>query len=117
MLNLYLLMTDDERMRIVDDDVKKPAGIKRWIDSGYLTGHTLALGAFEPRLLAAIYGTAAYMQQNLQLCASILGLGGYPYSGVYSIILMGGTPAMRGLGFRFASDKRGYPYPVGLDGP
>ncbi len=116
MLNLYLLMVDDEKMRIVDDDVKKPAGIKRWIDSGYLTGHTLALGDFEPRLLAAIYGTAAYMQQNLQLCAAILGLGGYPYSGVYSIILMGGTPAMRGLGFRFASDKRGYPYPVGLNG-
>lgn len=116
MLNLYLLMVDDEKMRIMDDDLQKPAGIKRWIDSGYLTGHTLALSDFEPRILAAIYGIAAYMQQNLQLCAAILGLGGFPYSGVYSLVLLGGTPAMRGLGFRFSSDKRGYPFPVGLDG-
>ena len=44
-----------------------------------------------------------------------IGLGGFPFDGFAPIFVLGGTPIARGLGFRFVSDKKGVPNPVGKD--
>jgi len=117
LLNNFNAPTPEQRMVFYDDIVKKPAGVQKWIDNGFLKGaETIPLSAFDAYLLGSV-ATAAGMQiQNLLVCQAAMGLGGAPLGGVNYVMLMGGTPTMRGLGFRWASDKRGYPYPVGIDG-
>ncbi len=107
------------RNQYIDDEPGQPprsAGLQKWIDSGYLNGPAVPLSIYEPRLLASLSANVHAIQQNLLLCATAMGLGGFPYGGYNEEILLGGTPLMRGLGFRYVSDKRGYPYPVGIDG-
>jgi hypothetical protein len=121
MINLFLINFDadrpEDRYHIVDDMTEKSAGCQKWVDNGYLKGaEVIPLCMFEPIIMGFCFGNSSTMNQNMQLCAAAMGLGGTIVGGVNFMILMGGTPAMRGLGFRFASDKRGYPYPVGIDG-
>jgi hypothetical protein len=55
----------------------------------------------------------------MQLGMAALGLGGWMYGGFTPLIVMGGTPICRGLGFRFTTPKPAggpLPNPVGLDG-
>lgn len=115
-LNLYLLNADDDKRRLWDDELGKPAGIQKWIDNGYLTGGIMPMSFAEYRTMLACYTSCGCIIQNLTLAAAAMGLGGHPMTGVTMPMLMGATPVMRGLGFRFASDKKGNPYPVGIDG-
>jgi len=109
---------NDPKMRNqpIDDLTGKPMGVQKWIDNGYLQGFPIPLGMYEISGITAAGAFGGIMNQNIQLAAAAMGLGTYIYSGVNPVIIMGGTPAMRGLGFRFASDKQGFMYPVGIDG-
>ena len=55
-------------------------------------------------------------RQDLQ---GALGLGGWPFGGFTPLIVLGGTPLCRGLGFRFETPERGpaagFPYAIGKD--
>jgi hypothetical protein len=105
----------ESRPIFIDDATGKPAGVKKWVDNGYLKGPRVPLSftAFKVLSLSLIGAFAGL--QNLGLVASGMGLGVFPHL-AGTEILMGLSPAMRGLGFRWASDKRGNPYPVGIDG-
>lgn len=120
-INYILMAAHDDRREdrkiLIDDQTGKPAGVQKWIDNGYLKGALpIPLSMFEAIVTGSAAASAAFSIQNIQLCAAAMGLGGYPYSGINMPILMGGTPVMRGLGFRFVSDSRGFPYSVGIDG-
>jgi hypothetical protein len=54
--------------------------------------------------------------QNILLMAQAMGLGAFPFGGFSSIIVMGGAPICKGLGFHFISDNKGIPRPIGIDG-
>jgi len=60
--------------------------------------------------------SVAAMMQNMLLTMAAMGLGGLPYAGFASIFIFGGTPLAKGLGFRFITDKKGMPNPVGKAG-
>ncbi|MFC2013655.1 hypothetical protein ACFLU8_02095 [Chloroflexota bacterium] len=113
-LNLYLIR---EINYLFDDEAGKPAGIQRWIDKGYIKGTPIPLSLYEAAEGQTLLAHAFYMQQNLQLCAAAMGLGGFIFAGGFNIFkLLSETLDRKGMGFRFAKDKRGYPYPVGIDG-
>jgi hypothetical protein len=45
-----------------------------------------------------------------------MGLGCIVYTGILPLVVMGGTPLTKGLGFRFVTGKDGMPTAVGKDG-
>ena len=114
-INSLFVMVQYEGYKIVDDVTGKPAGIDKWVDKLKLT-KAAPLSYFMNLCVNAISFEAAFMTQNLLLMAETLGLGAFPHAGYVPIIIMGGTPMTRGLGFRFTTDKQGMPNPVGLDG-
>ncbi len=114
-INSLFVMVQYEHYKIVDDVTGKAAGIDKWVDRLKLT-KAAPLSYFMNLCVNAISFEAAFMTQNLLLMAETLGLGAFPHAGYVPIIIMGGTPMTRGLGFRFTTDKLGMPNPVGLDG-
>jgi hypothetical protein len=53
----------------------------------------------------------------MQLAMAATGIGGWMHGGFTPLVVMGGTPICRGLGFRFVQGKdEPLPNPVGLDG-
>jgi len=116
LINAYLLFASyGDRFEVIDDRTGKPAGCEKWIKSGWLNGPEAPLSTFEIMLCISNGVVAGAMMQNMLLTMSAMGLGGYPFDGFAPIFILGGTPLARGLGFRFASDKRGVPNPVGKD--
>lgn len=114
-INSLFVMVQYEKYKIVDDQTNQPAGIDKWVNKLGLT-KAAPLSYFMNLCVIAISFEAAFMTQNLLLMAETLGLGAFPHAGYVPIIVMGGTPMTRGLGFRFTTDKQGMPNPVGLDG-
>lgn len=109
--------TPEERLLIIDDDTGKPAGIQKWIDNGYLKDAAVTtVSRFETGVLRSKIVSLGAISQNIQLCAAAMGLGAFPFGGSSIVAAGGGTPQSRGMGFSFASDKRGRRYPVGIDG-
>lgn len=106
----------ENRRIILDDATGEPAGVQKWVDNGWLKGFRLPLSMFEAAIVNSSATLSACAMQNLGLCATAMGMGSYPYSGYNPMVLMGGTPLMKGFSLRFASDKRGFPYPIGIDG-
>jgi len=105
-----------DRKILIDDVTGEPAGVQKLIDDGYLQGPRIPLSTFEVDVVNIAAAQSAFAVQNLQLCATALGIGSYPFSGYNHQILMGGTPLMKGFGFRFSTDKHGFPNPIGIDG-
>lgn len=114
-MNFLFLAFDDERWQIMDDRAGKAPGIKKWIDNGYLNGPVVPLTMVENSAATAVGSTGHYMLQNIGLAATAMGLNGHPWSGFVAMVLMGGTPFARGLGFRFVTGKDKMPTPVGID--
>jgi hypothetical protein len=53
----------------------------------------------------------------MQLAMAATGIGGWMHGGFTPLVVMGGTPVCKGLGFRFVTNKDDpFPNPVGLDG-
>jgi hypothetical protein len=114
-INSLFVMIQYEKYKIVDDATGKPAGIEKWVGKLGLE-KTAPLSFFMNLTVIAISMEAAFLTQNLLLMAEALGLGAFPHSGYIPLIVLGGTPLTRGLGFRFTTDKAGLPNPVGFDG-
>lgn len=115
-INMLFCAFDDERWQIVDSKTGKPAGIQKWVDNGYLNGPAVPISMLENLTASCIGATGQYMIQNIGLAATAMGLNGHPWGGYVAMVLMGGTPFSRGLGFRFVTGKDKMPTPVGIDG-
>jgi hypothetical protein len=132
-LMFLLSQPDGHRPTFIDDwNFYKPAGVKKWINNGFLNK--------DLKLPLGVIGTlrtqieADLLVQNLLLAIQAMGLGGWVHAAFSAPILLGSpTPpnAGAGLGFRFHTPKMtlwrelrkaitplpaNQPNPVGLDG-
>jgi len=115
-INFMFMAFDDDGWQIVDDRTGKAAGVQKWIDSGFLNGPTVPLSMLDMAASALCVSTAHYMLQNLGLAATAMGLNGFVWGGKVDMVMLGGTPLSRGLGFRYITGKDKMPTPVGRDG-
>jgi hypothetical protein len=116
LLNIYLMLYSTET-QLFDEEAGKPAGIQEWVDKGYFREKKLPLRLYETGVAQILIAHQFYIHQNLQLCATAMGLGGHVTGGGYSsFMFLSDTLGKSGRGFRFATDKQGYSYPVGIDG-
>jgi hypothetical protein len=97
------------------DEKGEPAGIGKWADKLNLKR---PLPVIDTEKNFAVWGfiEAAEMNTNIMLAAESMGLGTSPQGLFNAMVPFGGTPLSRGFGFRYATDKNGIPYPVGIDG-
>jgi hypothetical protein len=97
------------------DEKGEPAGVGKWAEKLRLTRKMPLL---ETEKEFAVWGfmECAEMNTNIMLAAESLGLGTSPMGIFNAMVPFGGTPLSRGFGFRYATDKKGVPYPVGIDG-
>ena len=104
----------------IADELKgmRPAGCEKWADKGLLDKNKIMPLARLERLIAGtLTADGAMMGMSLQMTLAAMGLGGWTHSGFTPLIVMGGTPTCKGLGFRFVMGKEDpVPNPVGLDG-
>ncbi|SDE62813.1 hypothetical protein [Ruegeria marina] len=104
---------------IVDDrNGMRPCGNQKWVDNGLLNKRkVMTLSRLEKLLSDGMLAEGAFMGQLMALTLQATGLGGWVYGGFSSTVVLGGTPACRGLGFRFIQSKSDpFPIPVGRDG-
>lgn len=96
----------------------KPAGCEKWAKNGFLNKNKiLPLGRLEKIIVSWLTAEGAFMGQLLQLAMASMGLGGWLHGGFTPLVALGGTPACRGLGFRFVQNKDDlFPNPVGREG-
>jgi len=96
----------------------RPAGTEKWAKKGLLDRNkVLPLGRLEKIIVSWLCAEGAMMGTLMQLALAAMGLGGWLHGGFTPLIVMGGTPICRGLGFRFVTTKEDpFPNPVGLDG-
>ena len=96
----------------------RPAGTEKWAKKGLLDRNkVLPLGRLEKIIVSWLCAEGAMMGTLMQLALAAMGLGGWLHGGFTPLIVMGGTPICRGLGFRFVTPKEDpFPNPVGLDG-
>lgn len=113
---LLYVCTYEDRYKIIDDRTGKPAGCEKWIKSGWLNGAEAPLSLMDHEIGIMNSVTAGAMMQNMLLTMAAMGLAGFPVGGYTPMIVLGGTPMARGLGFHFVTDKQGIPNPVGKDG-
>lgn len=76
------------------------------------------LADFEGYLVATAVAEIAIANHNITLALQALGLGGWQYSGIHPLSLLGAADdrTIAGFGFRVASPREGQPRnPVGLD--
>ena len=120
LINGIMLFLEQGNYPVDATDGMKPLGCEKWVKEG-IASIPAPYQMLEP-LVA--YGAAnmevGFMSQNLLLAEAALGLGGWPFGGFTAMMVLGGTPICRGLGFRFETASHGpaagFPYPVGKDG-
>lgn len=104
---------------IVDDrHGMRPCGNAKYAESGLLNPKkVMTLSRLEKLLSDGMLAEGAFMSQLIALAMQATGIGGWVYGGFSSTVVLGGTPACRGLGFRFIQSKTDpFPIPVGRDG-
>ncbi len=104
---------------IVDDrNGMRPCGNQKWVDSGFLSKKkVMTLSRLEKILSDGMLAEGAFMSQLIALAMQATGIGGWVYGGFSSTVVLGGTPACRGLGFKFIQSKTDpFPIPVGRPG-
>lgn len=115
-INFLIGVFQGEGYQLFDDIKGCPAGIQKWIDKGALKGPSVPLSSFEYFVFCASVAPAYLAVQNIQLLAEAMGLGSIPIGGYTSIIILGGTPVSKGLGFDFVQGKDGKPTCIGKKG-
>jgi len=115
-INLLIGVFQGEGYQMYDDLNERPAGIKEWIDNGTLKGPQVGISSFEYFMFNSCIAPAILAIQNMQLVAEAMGLGSIPIGGYTSIIILGGTPISKGLGFDFVTGKNGKPSCAGKKG-
>ena len=106
---------------LFDDLAKREAGnLSPFFRSGLLDEFkAVPLSSVEPDLLISSSAELLFMCHNAVLLMQAMGLGGWFYSGLSPLSILGAFAAegVCGLGCRFLQDKRWTePDPVGLDG-
>ncbi len=104
---------------IVDDrNGMKPCGNQKYVDSGFLSRKkVMPLSRLEKMLSDGMLAEGAFMSQLIALAMQATGIGGWVYGGFAATVVLGGTPACRGLGFKFIQSKSDpFPIPVGRPG-
>src|SRR5260370_31424185 len=96
----------------------EPAGCEKGEQKGLLDKNKpLPLGALEKIIVSWLCAEGAMMGTLMQLAMAAMGVGGWMHGGFTPLVVMGGTPVCKGLGFRFVQGKsEPLPNPVGLDG-
>ena len=96
----------------------RAAGCEKWAKNGLLNKeNTLPLGRLEKIIVSWLCAEGAMMGQLMQLAMAASGIGGWLHGGFTPLVVMGGTPICKGLGFRHVTPKEDpFPNPVGLDG-
>jgi len=115
-INLLVSAFQGEGYQMFDDVKGTFAGIQKWIDNGALKGPKVNVSSFEYFVFCACLAPAFLGIQNMQLVAEAMGLGSIPIAGYTSIIILGGTPISRGLGFDFVVGVNGQPTCTGKKG-
>jgi len=126
LINVLLLMTGwpDGGLYLIDDNNGNvPAGTERWAKEGLLSERL--------KVPLSVFGNVnilegGFVMQTIALTIQAMGLGGWIHAHPAAMVLLGGTPLAKGLGFRFITPKIGRPSrgtgwtaapcPVGLDG-
>jgi len=118
LINVLLLMCGwpDGGITLVDpENGNRPAGCERWVAEGLLNSMYTAPISYFGRVSEIESG---FIIQNLLLAIQAMGLGGWVHAHPTAMVLLGGTPLAKGLGFRFVTGKagstQGMPSPVGL---
>lgn len=104
---------------IVDDrNGMAPCGNQKWVDSGFLSKRkVMTLSRLEKILSDGMLAEGAFMSQLIAMSLQAMGLGGWVYGGFSSMVVLGGSPVCKGLGFRFVQAKSDpFPIPVGRPG-
>jgi hypothetical protein len=106
---------------IVDDQAQRPAGdLTPFVRSGLLDeAKPFPLSLLEQFTYAANCTELAFMAHNIVLTMQGMGLGGWFYTGLDPLSILGAfaDEGIQGLGFRFVQDERWtVPNPVGRDG-
>ncbi len=118
-INVIMLDADFGQYIVDDRHGNRPTCNEKWIKEGWVDT-PIPLTMLETSMMAAIAGSeGAFIGQNITLAMQAIGLGGWLFGGATPFVIMGGTPAARGLGFHFESnpkDSNAFPEPVGLDG-
>ncbi len=116
-INAMMTFVDFGQYLIDDLHGNRPLIDEKWIREGYVD-LPVPISVLEPALFSMISGAeGAFIGQNMMLMAQAMGLGGWLYGGATALVIMGGTPAGRGLGFHFeANPKNSMPVAVGVDG-
>jgi len=106
---MYLLtQPDGARPTLVDDrNFYRPAGVKKWVDNGFLNGDLkLPLGALGPMRTQI---EADLLLQNLMLTAEAMGLGAWIHASINPQIALGDPKFSRMygrmLGFTFVTPR------------
>lgn len=126
LIRLMINMCDAKAGRYIDgggyfivDERKgmRPAGTEKWAAKGLLDRNKiLPLGQLEKIIVSWLCAEGAMMGQLMQLAMAATGIGGWMHGGFTPLIVLGGTPICKGLGFRFVTSKEEpLPNPVGLD--
>ena len=114
-INLLLTGIAQFRWQLWDEVADQPAGVDKWIDTGFLNGPKMTIFQYDNMLPWVCNLEAGMAMQNLILAATAMGLGSFP---MHTIDL---PMVMRCLGVRFEAVKGGgypqaSPNPVGIDG-
>jgi hypothetical protein len=112
-----LLMLEGTGTRLFDEELGILAGVDKWVEKGFLNAKEVPLKLYEMGALQILIAHQYYIHQNIQLCSTAMGHGGYVTGGGFnSLMCLHKTLLEGGNGFRFAKDKYGIDYPVGIDG-
>ncbi|MBI4519077.1 MAG: hypothetical protein HY699_25080 [Deltaproteobacteria bacterium] len=117
-INAIMLMADLGAYLVDDLHGYVPCGNERWVKDGHVD-NPMPLSYFERGIMTATSVEAGFIDHNIMLACQAMGLGGWIFGGVTSLVAMGGTPLCRGLGFHFEGspfDPNQVPHPIGIDG-
>jgi len=115
-INLLFTGLAQFKWRLWDEVTNAPAGVRKWIDNGFLDGPIMTIAEYDNILPWLCNIEAGMAMQNVSLAATAMGLGSFL---MHTIDL---NTVMRTLNMRFADKRRGDdipqagPNPVGIDG-
>jgi len=114
-INLLFTGLAQFRWQLWDEVTDRPAGVGRWIDSGFLNGSRMTIAQYDSLLPWLCNLEAGMAMQNVSLAATAMGLGSFMMHTIDLITVMNCLhmrfEKVKGKSFPQATDN-----PVGIDG-
>ena len=114
-INLLFTGLAQFRWQLWDEVTDQPAGVGRWIDSGFLNGSRMTIAQYDSLLPWLCNLEAGMAMQNVSLAATAMGLGSFMMHTIDLITVMNCLhmrfEKVKGKSFPQATDN-----PVGIDG-